>query len=239
MSETSGARFGRAPRPDSPVAIDTVVVGAGQAGLALSHHLSRAGHGHVLLERGRVGQRWHERWDSLTLLSANWMNLLPGVATPGDPDGFLSRTDVIEHLEAYARSFGAPVVEGVDVTRIERRGASFRVETTSGTWLARNVVVATGDAADPYVPFAAPREVASLHSADYRRPDLLPDGPVLVVGAGATGSSSHSSSPPPGERSSSRSVVIRALRVGTAAATSSTGSSCSVTSTSRSTSCPT
>ena len=79
MRTTSGARFGRAPRPVSPVEIDTVVVGAGQAGLALSHHLSRAGHEHVLLERGRVGQRWHERWDSLTLLSPNWMNRLPGV----------------------------------------------------------------------------------------------------------------------------------------------------------------
>ena len=190
MSRTSGARFDRALRPlsrVSPVEIDSVVVGAGQAGLALSYQLSGAGHEHVLLERGRVGQRWHERWDSLTLLSANWMNRLPGVAPSGDPDGFVSRTDLIEHLEAYARSFGAPVVEGVDVTLIERRGSSFRVDTTRGTWLARNVVVATGDAADPYVPFAAPREVASLHSADYRRPGLLPDGPVLVVGAGATG----------------------------------------------------
>jgi putative flavoprotein involved in K+ transport len=172
---TSGARFGPAPRPVSPVEIDTVIVGAGQAGLALSHHLSRAGSEHVLLERGRVGQRWHERWDSLTLLSPNWMNRLPGVPAADDPDGFVSRRDVIAHLEAYARSFGAPVVEGVDVTRIERRGASFRVETTSGTWLARNVVVATGDAADPYVPFAS--------SAPAPR-----------------GSSSRSSSPPPGER---------------------------------------
>ena len=187
MSTASGVRFGRAPRPLSPVEVDTVVVGAGQAGLALSHHLSRAGHEHVLLERGRVGQRWHERWDSLTLLSPNWMNRLPGVAAPGDPDGFVSRADVIDHLEAYARSFGAPVVEGVEVTRIERRGSSFRVETTDGVWLASSVVLATGDAADPYVPFPAPSELVSLHAADYRRPDLLPDGPILVVGAGATG----------------------------------------------------
>ena len=187
MRTTSGARFGRAPRPVSPVAIDTVVVGAGQAGLALSHYLSGAGHDHVLLERGRVGQRWHERWDSLTLLSPNWMNRLPGVAAPGYPDGFVSRTDVIAHLEAYARSFDAPVVEGVEVTRIERRGSSFRVETTDGIWVARSVVLATGDAADAYVPFPAPPEAASLHSADYRRPDMLPGGPILVVGAGATG----------------------------------------------------
>ena len=187
MRTTGGARFGRAPRPLSPVAIDTVVVGAGQAGLALSHHLSRAGHEHVVLERGRVGQRWHERWDSLTLLSANWMNRLPGVAAPGDPDGFASRVDVIEHLEVYARSFDAPVLEGVEVTRIERSRPAFLVETTDRAWLARSVVLATGDAADPFVPFPAPSEIASLHSADYRRPALLPDGPVLVVGAGATG----------------------------------------------------
>ena len=187
MRTTSGARFGRAPRPVSPVEIDTVVVGAGQAGLALSHHLSRAGHQHVLLERGRVGQRWHERWDSLTLLSPNWMNQLPGASTPREPDGFVSRTDVIAHLAAYARSFDAPVFEGIEVTRIVRRGACFHVETTDGAWLARSVVLATGDAADPYVPFPAPPEVASLHSGDYRRADLLPDGPVLVVGAGATG----------------------------------------------------
>ncbi len=187
MRTTRGARFGRAPRPVSPVEIETVVVGAGQAGLALSHHLSRAGHEHVLLERGSVGQRWHERWDSLTLLSPNWMNRLPGVPAANDPDGFVSRTDVIAHLEAYARSFDAPVLEGLEVTRIVRRGASFHVETTGGSWVARSVVLATGDAAAPYAPFPAPPEIASLHSADYRRADLLPDGPLLVVGAGATG----------------------------------------------------
>ena len=187
MRTTSGARFVRAPRRLSPVEIDTLVVGAGQAGLALSHHLSRAGREHVVLERGRVGQRWHERWDSLTLLSPNWMNRLPGVRAANDPDGFVSRADVIAHLEAYARSFEAPVVEGVEVLRIVRRGASFGVETTGGAWVARSVVLATGDAASPHVPFPAPPEIASLHSADYRRADLLPDGPVLVVGAGATG----------------------------------------------------
>ena len=93
MRTQSGARFGRASRrPVSPVEIDTVVVGAGQAGLALSHHLSRAGHQHVLLERGRIGQRWHERWDSLTLLSPNWMNRLPGVPALMHPPRVTRRT---------------------------------------------------------------------------------------------------------------------------------------------------
>ena len=165
----------------------TVIVGAGQAGLALSYHLSDAGHEHVLLERGRVGQSWHDRWDSLTLLSPNWMNRLPGGAAHDDPSGFLRRTEFIAYLEAYAGSFGAPIVAGVDVTLIERRGRGFRLTTTDGEWGAQSVVLATGDAAAPYVPFAAPDSVVALHAADYRRPASLPDGPVLVVGAGATG----------------------------------------------------
>src|SRR5205814_252985 len=95
-----GARLVRAPQLRSPRRIDTVVVGAGQAGLALSYYLTRAGHEHVLLERGVVGQRWHERWDSLTLLSPNWMNRLPGGAAHDDADGFLSRSEFVAYLEA-------------------------------------------------------------------------------------------------------------------------------------------
>ncbi|MGZ4335488.1 MAG: NAD(P)-binding domain-containing protein [Gaiellaceae bacterium] len=141
----------------------------------------------ITVERGRIGQRWHERWDSLTLLSPNWMNRLPGAPASDDHGGFLRRAEVIEHLESYARSFAAPVVEGVEVTRVERRPAGFRVETTHGIWLARTVVLATGDAAEPRVPLPPPRGIVSLHSADYRRPEDLPAGPVLIVGAGATG----------------------------------------------------
>jgi putative flavoprotein involved in K+ transport len=167
--------------------VDTVIVGAGQAGLALSHYLAGAGHEHVLLERGRVGQRWHERWDSLTLLSPNWMNRLPGADAHAEADGFLDRPALIAYLEDYARSFTAPVVDGVEVERVVRSGAGFRVSTTAGTWVARSVVVATGDADLPHVPFKAPRGVPSLHASEYRRPDLLPEGRVLVVGAGASG----------------------------------------------------
>ena len=187
MTAVRGARFPRAPQPTSAGRADTVVVGAGQAGLALSYHLTRAGHEHVLIERGRLGQRWHDRWDSLALLSPNWMNRLPGGAKHDDPHGFLRRLELIAYLEAYARSFEAPVIEGVAVTRIDRNPPGFRIETTSGEWLARNVVLATGDAALPHVPFVVPPAVESLHAADYRRPALLPDGPVLVIGAGASG----------------------------------------------------
>lgn len=184
MTRDGGARTVRAPRPSG---IDTLIVGAGQAGLALSHHLTAAGHEHVLLERGRVGQRWHERWDSLTLLSPNWMNRLPGEPDPAHRDGFLPLAAFAAHLESYARSLAAPVVEGVEVERIERFSRGFRVSTTSGAWLARSVVLATGDAAEPHEPLATLREPLSLHSSDYRRPELVPDGPVLVVGAGTSG----------------------------------------------------
>ena len=184
MKDNCGARTFRAP---PPTRIDTLIVGAGQAGLALSYHLTAAGHEHVLLERGRVGQRWHERWDSLTLLSPSWMNTLPGESEPADRDGFLSLATFVAHLESYARTHRAPVVEGVEVERVERSGDGFCVSTASDTLFARSVVVATGDAADPHVPFAAPPELLSLHSSEYRRPELVPDGPVLVVGACASG----------------------------------------------------
>ena len=170
-----------------PTRIDTLIVGAGQAGLALSHYLAGAGHEHVLLERGRIGQRWHERWDSLTLLSPNWMNRLPGGAAHTDPDGFLDRLGLIDYLDDYARSFSAPVVEGVEVERVGRSPSGFRVETSAGPWIARNVVVATGDADVPHVPFPAPHGVPAVHASEYRRSGSLPDGRVLVVGAGASG----------------------------------------------------
>ncbi len=184
MTRDGGARTVRAPRPSR---VETLIVGAGQAGVALSHHLTGAGHEHVLLERGRVGQRWRERWDSLTLLSPNWMNRLPGEPDPAERDGFLSLAAFTAHLESYARSLAAPVAEGVEVERIERCSRGFRVSTTSGTWLARSVVLATGDAAEPHVPLPSPQGPLSLHSSGYRRPELVPDGPVLVVGAGTSG----------------------------------------------------
>jgi putative flavoprotein involved in K+ transport len=169
----------------------TVIVGAGQAGLALSRYLSEVGHDHVLLERGRVGERWRsQRWDSLVLLSPNWLNVLPGSPAHDDPDGFLAREELVAYLDGYARSIGAPVEEGVSVEAVEQMGCGFRVDTDRGAWLAANVVVATGDAADPQVPPAAaraPAGLAQLHSRDYRSPGALPDGGVLVVGAGASG----------------------------------------------------
>jgi putative flavoprotein involved in K+ transport len=172
-------------------AIDTVIIGAGQAGLALSRLLTEAGHDHVVLERGRVGERWRsERWDSLALLTPDWANRLPHDDEPADRDAYPSRAEFVARLRRYARSFGAPVRERTTVTAVERTASGFRVRTNRGDWAADNVVVASGDCAVPAVPaFAAsaPPTVAQLHAARYRRPALLAPGGVLVVGAGPSG----------------------------------------------------
>src|SRR5262249_25826787 len=161
---------------------------AGQAGLALSRYLTHAGHAHVLLERGRVGERWRsERWDSLVLLTPNWLNVLPGSADHDDRHGFLTKDEFVGYLEAYAASFRARAEEGVGVNVVERVWSGFQVGTDRGSWLAANIVVATGDAADPRVPAAAmeaPRQLVQLHASGYRRAEDLPPGGVLVVGAG-------------------------------------------------------
>jgi len=170
---------------------ETVIVGAGQAGLALSRYLTAQGRDHVVLERGRIGSRWHdERWDSMTLLSPNWLNRLPGAPEPADPHGFMTRTAFAKLLEDYADSFSAPVLDGTDVERVVRTGWGFRVHTSGGTWTAANVVVATGDSAVPRVPPQArhlPAGVTSLVVRDYKRPESVGDGGVLVVGSGPSG----------------------------------------------------
>lgn len=168
---------------------ETVIVGAGQAGLALSRVLTDAGRAHVVLERGRTGERWRsERWESLSLLTPAWASVLPGEGKPADPEAFETRDAFVERLERYAASFEAPVVGGVDVRSVARRGGGFDVATSAGVWRARNVVVATGDCGRPRVPAAAvPPGVLSLPSTRYVAPDRLPAGGVLVVGAGPTG----------------------------------------------------
>ncbi|WP_270936773.1 NAD(P)-binding domain-containing protein [Falsiroseomonas oryzae] len=170
---------------------DAVVIGAGQAGLAMSHELARLGIDHVVLERGRVAERWRtERWDSLALLTPNWMSRLPGHDYAGpDPDGFMTMPEVIGFLDLYARRFAMPVVEETEVTALHRLGGAYRLETTRGAWLARVVVVATGHCGVPAVPgFAAalPRDLLQLTASSYRNPGALPPGGVLVVGAAAS-----------------------------------------------------
>src|SRR3954462_2020623 len=171
-----------------PRTTGTIVIGAGQAGLSLSRRLAAARHPHVVLERGRIGERWRsERWDSLTLLSPNWLNRLDGGAAHADRDGFLGRDDFVSYLGGYARGFRAPVRESVEVVAVDGDRGGFRVLTDAGELRARNVVVATGDAALPAIPAmgaGVPRHVRQLHSSAYRSPGKLSDGAVLVVGAG-------------------------------------------------------
>jgi putative flavoprotein involved in K+ transport len=172
---------------------DTVIIGGGQAGLAMSRCLWERGVEHVVLERGRVGERWRsERWDSLRLLTPNWQSRLPHWHYKGDdPDGYMTTQEFVEHLERYARSFNAPVYGGTTVQAVENvaRG-SYRITTDRGVWMARNAVIATGHCDVPWVPQIASGLADDVHQivpSDYRNPGQLPAGNVLVVGASATG----------------------------------------------------
>lgn len=171
--------------------IHTLIIGAGQAGLALSRCLTERGIEHLLLERGRVAQRWSERWDSLRLLTPNWMTRLPGFRYDGnDPNGYMQRDEVLTMLRNYARSFDAPVLEETAVLDVRPLRNGWRVGTTRGAWLADNVVIATGHCAQPRRPSCAndlDRDIAQFTTMDYRNPAQLPDGGVLVVGASASG----------------------------------------------------
>jgi putative flavoprotein involved in K+ transport len=172
--------------------LPVVVIGAGHAGLAVSHGLAVRGVGHVVLERGGVANTWRtERWDSLRLLTPNWQMRLPGMAYDGDdPDGFMTVAEVIVFLERYAEHCDAPVRAGTEVTSVSPGDAGYVVTTTDGTWEADAVVLATGAFNRPNVPAPAaslPEGLEQVTTIDYKRPDQLGPGRVLVVGASSTG----------------------------------------------------
>ncbi|MEM5330515.1 NAD(P)/FAD-dependent oxidoreductase [Paraburkholderia sp. JHI2823] len=175
------------------VSIDTLVIGAGQAGVAMSEHLGRSGVPHLVLERDRIAERWRtSRWDSLVANGPAWHDRFPGMEFEGlHPDAFAPKEQVADYFVAYARKFNAPVRTGVEVTSVERiQGRSgFTVATSNGTFEANRVVVATGPFQRPVIPAIAPKDphLTQMHSADYRNPAQLPDGAVLVVGAGSSG----------------------------------------------------
>jgi len=169
--------------------IDTVVIGAGHAGLAASRLLTEACRDHVVLDRGSVGERWRtERWDSLRLLTPSWMTRLPAWYYGGpDPDGYMRASSFVRHLERYAASFDAPVIGDTTVEELSAAPAGgYHVVTDRGTWRARHVVIATGPHGTPRVP-AGLSSAQVLASNAYRNPAQLAPGGVLVIGASSSG----------------------------------------------------
>jgi putative flavoprotein involved in K+ transport len=171
---------------------DVVIIGAGQAGLSLSHELSRMNREHIILERGRTGQTWRGRWDSFCLVLPNWTIKLAGAPYRGpDPDGFMARDAFVEHVCGYAASFSAPVREGVAVQSLQRGpDGRFLLRTSTGDITARSVVLATGGFQKPHRPAGASEFPSSLSVIDadgYTNPRALPEGKVLVIGSGQTG----------------------------------------------------
>ncbi len=179
---------------DVTTRVQTLIIGAGQAGLAMSRLLTDLDHEHLVLERGRIAERWRsERWESFRLLSPNWQTRLPGYSYRGpDPHGFMAGDEVVRFFDDYARSFRPEVHSGVTVTSADPCGGEWRVRTRDGrTYSARNLVVATGYFDRASIPAGLSAtgmgEVHQLHTASYRSPSQLPSGPVLVVGAGPSG----------------------------------------------------
>lgn len=174
------------------VTVDAVVVGGGQAGLAVGRELQRRGRSFVVLDREtEVGAVWRRRWDSLRLFTPAGFTHLPGLELDAPPDASPTKDEMADHLVAYARRFALPVEPATTVAAVDRDGERLRVTAVDGRgWRARDVVLATGSHGRPDVPgFAADLDpaITRLHSRDYRRPAQLPDGAVLVVGAGNSG----------------------------------------------------
>jgi putative flavoprotein involved in K+ transport len=172
---------------------DVVIIGGGQTGLVMSRSLTARGIDHVVLERGRIGERWHsERWNSLHLLTTNAYSALPGLPHKGiDPDAFMPAGVFASYLALYAQEIAAPVMSGVTVTEVKREGSGgFHISTNAGQWQSRAVVVATGACDTPFRPAMADGLASSIFQiapSDYREPGQLPQGGVLVVGASSTG----------------------------------------------------
>jgi putative flavoprotein involved in K+ transport len=177
----------------SVTAVETLIIGGGQAGLAMSAHLSKLGTPHLLLERHRIAERWRsERWDSLVANGPAWHDRFPEMTFSSiDPDGFATKDQIVDYFVAYAEQIAAPIRCGVEVRALHRKadGSGFRADTTDGVIEATNVVVATGPFQRPVVPTAVPADtgIAQLHSAAYRNPAQLREGAVLIIGAGSSG----------------------------------------------------
>lgn len=171
-----------------------IVVGGGQAGLSISYCLKSKGIDHIVLEKNHIGYSWQQkRWDTFCLVTPNWQCTLPGYHYPGsDPDGFMERDKIVEYVKDYARSFSPPIKEGVEVFSVKKNSSKglFELETSIGYQTADQVVIATGSYHQAKVPRIAEKlasEIIQLHSSDYKNPESLPEGDVLVVGSGQSG----------------------------------------------------
>lgn len=170
-----------------------LIVGGGQAGLAMSYCLKQSGIDHLVFEQEKIAYSWRaKRWDSFCLVTPNWQCLLPGFPYPGsDPDGFMQRDEIVRYIEAYAAAFEPPLREGVAVLRVAQAAAGgFEVATSIGHFTADQVVIATGGYHLPRIPAVAerlPQDIVQIHSSQYKNPQSLPDRAVLVVGTGQSG----------------------------------------------------
>lgn len=172
--------------------IEVLVVGAGQAGVAMSEHLSERGIPHLVVERDRIAERWRSaRWDSLKANGPAWHDRFPGLEFSLQPEEFASTEQVADYFVAYAEKFAAPIRCGVEVTSVRKNDgrAGFRVETSDGVFDARYVVAATGPFQRPLIPTIIPERpgLLQMHSSSYRNPQQLPEGAIIVVGAGSSG----------------------------------------------------
>lgn len=174
-------------------AVDTLIIGGGQAGLAMSEHLSNAKVPHLVVERNRIAERWRsERWDSLVANGPAWHDRFPNMTFDGtDPNGFASKDSIVSYFEAYAKQINAPIRCGVEVLSLSRKpdGSGFIAKTSEGVIEAKNVVAATGPFQKAVIPPVVPENsgITQIHSASYRNPAQLPEGGVLVIGAGSSG----------------------------------------------------
>jgi len=172
---------------------DVIIVGGGQAGLSVSHCLQKQGINHIIFEKNRIGHSWrNDRWDTFCLVTPNWQCQLPDFPYPGnDPKGFMLKDEIVEYVEAFAQKVNPPIREGVSVTRVYRgQNGQLNVTTSCGEFTADHLVVATGGYDIPIVPDYAhslPKRIKQIHSVDYRNPEQLPEGEVLVVGSGQSG----------------------------------------------------
>lgn len=172
--------------------VNTIIVGAGQAGLSTSYYLKQQGREHLIFEQAKQATpAWRSRWDSFTLVTPNWMFRLPGAEYQGDnPDGFMDRDDLVARLETYLERLDPPIRYETQVKSVERIDAGYRVRTDKGDFEAANVVIATGLFQNPRIPLFSTKissDIHQLHSSEYRNPEALPAGAVLVVGSAQSG----------------------------------------------------